>query len=204
MRRAKLVLNFIRFAILSKIAFYRNVIAKMKGNPLFPNPDVNFTEAEASIDSLETAYQKALDGNAADTAIMHQVEEGTDKLFRKIAAYVERIADDDETIILQAGFNLSKNPSPSQRPILTVEDGDKPGSVWLRRKAVPGSRSYIWQIAVGSLPTSEKEWATITASTQVEAVIEGLEIGVRHFFRSAAVTPDGTTAFCEPISRIVQ
>ncbi|MGC9151973.1 MAG: hypothetical protein ACP5F6_09495 [Microbacter sp.] len=58
--------------------------------------------------------------------------------------------------------------------------------------------------SVGSLPTSEKEWSTICATTQVEAVIEGSEINVRHFFRSAAITPDGTTAFCDPVSRIVQ
>ncbi|MBB3186643.1 fibronectin type III domain-containing protein [Microbacter margulisiae] len=204
MRKPKLVLSFVRLSIWEKIAYYRNVVAKMKDNTLFPTPDVPIADAEKKLDEFETAAQKARDGSTADTALMHQTEEETDAIFRKLAAYVERIADGDEAIILQAGFTLSKDPSPRKQPILMVEDGAMSGSVRLRRKAVTGSRSYIWQIIVGALPASEKDWVTLGVSTQVEYIAENLTIGTRYYFRSAAVTKDGTSAFCEPVSRIVQ
>lgn len=204
MRKPKLVFSFVRLSIWEKIGYYRNVVTKMKDNPLFPTPDVPIADAETKLDEFETSAQKALDGSAVDIALMYQREEEADAIFRKLAAYVERIAADDEAVILQAGFNLSKDPAPRQQPILSVEDGDNPGSIRLRRKAVQGSRSYIWQVAAGALPASEKDWVTIGASTQVKYIAENLTSGIRYYFRSAAVTPGGITAFCEPVSRIVQ
>jgi len=204
MKRAKLVLDFIRLSILEKVAFYRNVIDKLKSNPLFTDPDVTLADATTSVDTLESDYMKARNGGIAETAAMHQAEDDADKIFRKLAAYVERIANEDDTIILQAGFNLSKDPSPRQQPVLSVADGDKPGSVSLRRKAVMGARSYSWQLATAILPTTEEGWTSAGVSTRVDYEIDSLTSGTRYFFRVAAVTPDGIAAFCEPVSRIVQ
>jgi hypothetical protein len=145
MRKAKVLLTFLRLAILQRIAFYRNVILKMKDNPTFPTPDVTMAVAEASVNRLEAAYLAARDGSHTAIAERRKCEEETDNLFRKLADYVQRISDGDETIILSAGFEVNKEPAPRQKSEFTVDLGNKPGCVELRRQAVPCAGSYVWQ-----------------------------------------------------------
>lgn len=61
MKKLKAILDFIQFTVTAKIAFYRNVIAKLTGNPLFPEPDVPLTEAKTAVDKLEAAVLDAKD-----------------------------------------------------------------------------------------------------------------------------------------------
>jgi len=204
MKKLKAVLTFLRLSIIEKIGFYRNVIEKMTNNPTFPTPDVPLTEAKASVDKLETAYYAARDGSHVAIAEMHQYEDEADELFRKQADYVNRIADGEESEILSSGFDVSKEPSPRQKAELTVLFGDKPGTVILRRQAVKGARSYLWQNCQGDSPATESGWSVLGVSTQATYEISGLTSGTKYWFRAAAVTSEGTGAYTPAISKIVQ
>lgn len=92
MKKLKPLLDFIQFSVSEKIAFYRNVIARMTDNPLFSNPDVSLTDAKAAVDELETNYLAAKDGGRTAISAMHGSEDKADNVFRILEAYVDRKA----------------------------------------------------------------------------------------------------------------
>lgn len=204
MKRDRIVLDFVRIPIAQKIELGRSVLTNMKANPKFATPDVSLEALETKTDLLETRSVAALTGSKEATALMHQTEEEWDDLMRKLARYVDRIADGDSAVILNSGFSLAKQPSPSVRPEFSVELGDKSGSVILRRQKVEGAKSYIWQYCTGDTPMAKEcDWTTAQVTSKVTAELTGLTTMTKCWFRVAAVTPSGTTPFCSPIMQVV-
>lgn len=204
MRKLKLVLDFIKFSILEKISFFRGVVASMTNNPTYPNPDVPLATATALVDQLEKDYIAAQDGGKTATATMHESEEKAVVAFRKLADYVDRVADGDEALILSSGFHLSKEPSPAKRVELSATQDDLPGVVFLKRQAVQDARAYVWQYCTGDAPAAENGWTFAGATTKASHEVSGLTSGGKYWFRVAAVTTEGTTAYCAAVYRLVQ
>jgi len=203
MKKLKVILDFIRFAIAEKIAFYRSVILSLTDNDAFPTPDVSLTSAKTAVDDLENAFIASKDGSRTAISVMHDKEEAADAILRTLAAYVDRMAAGDETKILSSGFHLSKQPTPIQKAPLTVEDGANSGSVKLVAKAVEKAGAYIWQHAKDALPETESEWINSGTSTRSYYELTGLTVASKYYFRVAAVTPDGTSDFCAPVMKVV-
>ncbi len=203
MRRLKALLDFIQFSIPVKIAFYYNVIVKLTGNTKFPNPDVSLTEAKAVIDILEASYLATKDGSHTAVSAMYDAEENADSIFRILVAYVNRMADGNETAILSSGFHISKQPTSIQKPLLSVVDGDNSGCVYLVARAIDKAGAYIWQIAKDKLPQTEEEWATAGHSTQAFFRVSDLTVAGKYYFRVAAVTPAGTLDFTPAVMKVV-
>ena len=189
--------------MLEKISFFRTVINAMTNNPSFPAPDIPLTTATALVDQLEKNHIAAQDGGKTLTAILHDSEEKADEAFRKLSRYVENVADDNEAVILSSGFHLSKEPSPAKKVELSVTQDHTPGTVYLKRQAVEGARSYVWQYCIGDTPAAENGWTFAGASTQASHQISGLTSGGHYWFRVAAVTKDGTSAYCTPLHKVV-
>ncbi len=203
MKRVKVLLDFIRFAIAEKIAFYRTVVSDLTDNDTFPSPDAPLTYAKAAVDALENSSIAAKDGSRTAISTMHDNEAKADTVFRTLAAYVERIAAGDETKILSSGFHISKQPVAIQKAALTVDDGANSGSVKLIAKAVDKAGAYLWQYAKDTLPENENQWIFSGTSTQSNFELSGLSIASKYYFRVAAVTPDGTSDFCAPVLKVV-
>ena len=204
MKRDRIVLDFVRIPVAQKVEFTRNVIAKVRNNPKLANPDVKVEDLEAKADLLEARSVAALGGGKEATALMHQTEEELDDMLRKMARYVDRIADGDNTIILSSGFNLAKQPSPAVRPDFSVELGEKSGSVTIRRQAVDGAKSYIWQHCTGETPAAnESDWTTAQVTSKASVELSGLTSKTTYWFRSAVVTTTGTSAYNSPVMQVV-
>lgn len=203
MKRSKVVLDFLKFSIGEKIIFFRNVIAQMTGNTLFPKPDVPLEEITPQVNKLETDSMAAKSGAHPLVTVMNQTAKAVDKSFRKLAMYVDRIADGDPAIIQKSGFNVSKQPEPSNRKSFEVEAGENPCEVILYRKAQPGARSYAWQYVMGALPANDKSWIFAGCSTQTRFVVTGLESGSKCWFRVAAVTSSGVGPWSDPVMKVV-
>jgi hypothetical protein len=200
MKKDKVVLDFIKSPVAQKLEFTRGVISKMKTNPKFTDPDVAVEDLEAKADLLETRSVAALSGGKEATALMHQTEAELDDMLRKMAKYVDRIADGDNAIILSSGFNLAKQPAPALRPEFSVELGEKSGSVIIRRQAIEGARSYIWQYYMGETPAAnDADWITAQVTSKASVEITGLTPLTKYWFRSAVVTATGTSAFNSPV-----
>lgn len=204
MKKDRIVLDFVRIPVAQKIEFGKGVIAKMKGNPKFTTPDVTIADMETKTELLETRSVAALDGGKEVTALMHQTETEWVDIMRKMAKYVDRIADGDNTIILSSGFNMAKQPSPAVRPEFSVELGEKSGSVVLRRQAVEGAKSYIWQYCTGDTPeVNDTEWVVAQVTSKASVELSGLTALSKYWFRSAVVTASGTSAYNSPIMQVV-
>ena len=203
MKKLKVIFDFVRLIIAEKIGWGRTVITKMTKNPNFPTPDVSLDALIELTDLLEIHYVAAQNGGKAETTQMHQTEAQWDDAMRKMARYVERIADNDGAVILGAGFNISKQPIPSPRPELIVESGEKSGTVIVRRSAVQGAKSYLWQYNMTSLPDKDSGWTFAKATSKASVEIDDLVPINKYWFRVAAVTAKGTSAYNDPIMHFV-
>jgi hypothetical protein len=203
MKKEKVIFDFIKLSATEKSEFGTNVIQKMTGNPKLPTPDESLESMKAKNDLLQSRSVAALNGGKEATALLHQAEEDWDDAMRKEANYVNRIADGDGTVILSAGFNLAKQSTPGQRPEFSVELGDRSGTVNLRHQAVEGAKSYIWQHCTGETPADEAGWTVAKVTTKVVAELTELVPMTKYWFRVAAVTVDGTTAYCAPVMQVV-
>jgi hypothetical protein len=203
MKTAKALLDFIRFSVAVKIAFYHNVITKLTDNSQFTHPDISLEEAKAATEALESAFLATKDGSHMAHAAMYSAEEAADRIFRLLVAYVNRIANGDETTLLSSGFHILKQPATFQKPFLTVINGDNSGSVKIVAKAVARAGAYIWQMAKDKFPETEEEWTTIGYSTGANFQVSNLTAPVKYYFRVAAITPDGTLDFTSSVMKVV-
>jgi hypothetical protein len=203
MKKIKVLLDFIKLSVAEKIAFYRNIIAKLTDNPTYPTPEVPLTDAKAVVDALEAAFVASRDGSHSAISAMHDNEAAANAVFYKLAAYVEKVAEGDETKILSSGFHESRQPISRQKPQLSAADGANTGSVKLIAKAVDRAGAYIWQSAKESLPVEDSEWVLVATGTRSYHEISGLTVGGKYYFRVAAVTPDGTADFSAPVLKVV-
>jgi len=203
MKKQKAMLDFIQLSVIVKIAFYRNTLTRLTGNETFPNPDVSLAEAKAAVDALEAAYLATQDGSHTAVSAMHDTEEKADDLFRILVAYVNLIANGNETEILSAGFHVSKQSGAIQKPELDAQNGDNSGNVWLVARAVEKAGAYIWQYAKDVVPTSDEGWVTAGHSTQSYFQVKGLTVGSKYYFRVVAITPSGQTDYTAPVAKVV-
>ena len=203
MKKDHVVLNFVKLTIAEKIEVGRSVESKMKLNPSFTSPDVPLEELKASTDLLEARNVTAITGGKEATALMHQAEEQWVDKMRKTALYVDRIADGDAAVILSAGFDLAKQPSPAVRPEFSVELGEKSGTVLLRRQKVEGARSYVWQYTTQVSPIMNTDWVNAEVTSKASVELSGLTPLTKYWFRVAAVTIEGTGAYTMPIMQVV-
>ncbi|MEI6066650.1 MAG: hypothetical protein WCP96_04900 [Methylococcaceae bacterium] len=52
MKKIKVLLDFIKLSVAEKIAFYRNIIAKLTDNPAYPTPEVPLADAKTAVDTF--------------------------------------------------------------------------------------------------------------------------------------------------------
>jgi hypothetical protein len=46
------------------------------------------------------------------------------------------------------------------------------------------------------------EWEQVYLGTYASCTIDGLTIGEKYYFRVAAITADGMSEYCEPVSKV--
>ena len=203
MKKYKVLLDFVKLPPAVKIIFCRNVILNLTGNPSYLTPDVTLADAIAAIDDYEQSCLANTDGSHIAKVIMHNKGKVLDSLFINLAAYVQRIADGNEAMILSSGFSVTNQPVPQQKAVLAVTDGPNAGSITLTAKAVEFAVAYIWQYVKGGIPENEADWLVAGYSTSAHFDMTGLDDFTKYYFRYAAITTQGTTDFCEPVAKVI-
>jgi|SRR5665647_47805 len=203
MRKNSVVLDFLKFSVPNKVIFGRTVNAKMSVIDLFKDSIVPYDVSNAIIAKLESTYMSSRSGDHEQIALMHQAEIEFDDIYRKVGYNVNFQANGDEAIILSTGFHLAKQPAPSEKPEFTVETGTVPGSIKLKRKAVEGASSYVWQYYIGTDTPSENDWLFGSSTTQATYEMTGLPSVTKGWFRVAAVTPAGMQPFTDAIMKVI-
>ena len=199
----KVLLSFVHHSLKTKVSYYHNVLAKLTGNLTYATPDPSLADAAALLNQLEAALVSASDGSHTAISAVHDCEIATDKAFRGLALYVDKIADGDETKILSAGFQASKDPTPRIKVPLLANDGSHSGCVNLISDTHPKGCAYIFRVSKDVLPTDANGWTVVATVAQSKYEVSGLVVGCYYYFDVAVVTPTGTTDFCAPVKKLV-
>ena len=176
----------LRQAIPDNLRTGRQIIAAMTNNPNFvtPHPPLADVTAKANV--------------ADDAEILF------DSQFRKLAAYVESIADKAETIIASAGMQTEASrttPSTLATPgALTATAGNHEGEINLSWAKVDNSRSYIIQLSPD--PPTAESWGHAETVTIANKTIQNLTSGKEYCFRVAAIGSLGQSGWSEPATKV--
>jgi hypothetical protein len=204
MSRIKLNL---RQPVPDKLQTGRQIIAAMTNNPNFATPHPPLADIAASLSTLDEAY-KAHQIAKADARTKANVADDAeiqlDRHLRKLAAYVESIADTDETIIASAGMQTKASrttPSVLLAPeALSANAGDHEGEINLTWRKVDNAKSYIIQSSLD--PPTGESWSHAEAATVANKTIQNLTSGKKYWFRVAAIGSLGQSGWSEPATRI--
>jgi hypothetical protein len=179
----------------------------MTNNPNFASPHPPLADVTASLSTLDDAYKAyqiaKLDARTKAN-VTDDAEIQLDSQLRKLAAYVESIADKDETIIASAGMQtkaVRTAPSALAAPeALSAAAGDREGEINLSWRKVENSRSYIIQIS--SDPPSADSWGHAETVTVANKTLQNLTSGKKYWFRVAAIGSLGQSGWSEPATKI--
>ena len=117
--------------------------------------------------------------------------------------FVGTAANGDETIIIQSGFHVSKQPTLFQKPEIAVKYGAHSGSVIVNIKAIPGAVAYRCQYTTDASPSAATVWIEVDISTITTIQIDNLIPGTTYSFRFASISSAGTSDYSRPITKIV-
>jgi hypothetical protein len=206
----KIKLNLRNLSVPEKISRARQIVTSLTGNADFTTPHPTLAQVSASIDALETAYneaQAARQEAKARTSAQNQKEEDTDRILSQLASYIESVSGGDETKIRGAGLDVrggATSPSvvlSSTAPAaLEATAGDYDGQINLRWNRVEKAKSYV--IEKSSDPLTNVSWSQAAVVTKAQASITGLTSGSKYWFRVAAVTTGGQSAWSDPATKI--
>src|SRR5215212_4112026 len=204
MSRIKLNL---RQPVPDKLQTGRQIIAAMTNNPNFANPHPPLADIAASLATLDDAYKAHLIAKSdarAKAGLADDAEIQVDSQLRKLAAYVESIADKDETIIASAGMQSKAartTPSPLPAPeSLSAAAGSHEGEINLTWRKVENARSYIIQSSPD--PPSANSWSHAETATVANKTLQNLTSGKKYWFRVAAIGSLGQSGWSEPATKI--
>ena len=207
---SKIKFNLRHLSIPEKIARSQQIVAALTGNPNFTAPHPPLAQVTAAINELETASnaaQAARQNAKAKTAAQKASEEALDRIVMQLVAHVESVAGDDQQLILSAGLDVraaatasTASEAHSAPPTLTATFGDHDGEIDLAWDTVRGARSYV--IERSPDPPTESSWIHAAVSTRSQTTIEDLTSGTRYWFRVAAITATGQSAWSNPAMKI--
>lgn len=203
---ARIKLN-LRQPVPDKLQTGRQIIAAMTNNPNFATPHPPLADITASLATLDDAYkahQIAKADARTKAGVADDAESQLDSNLRKLAAYVESIADKDETIIASAGMQtkaLRTAPTTLTAPeALSATAGNREGEIDLSWRKVANSRSYIIQISPD--PPAADSWGHAETVTVSYKTIQNLTSGKKYWFRVAAIGSLGQSGWSEPATKI--
>ena len=192
----------------TKIENARHYVTAITGNANFATPVPALANITTAVDELEVAYNAALAGGKALTAVMRDKEAQLDNLVTLLSHYVSATANGSDTIILSAGMNVKASSGGRRIAGFVVKQGAMPGQLKLRTDYLKG-HAFIFQMVENAVPdenaetTPEDTWKQIGVSPRASFVIENLEPGKKYWFRVASVGTEGQNAWSEPMMKKV-
>ncbi|MFC2093578.1 hypothetical protein ACFLSV_06730 [Bacteroidota bacterium] len=151
-------LDFKRLSIPEKTVFGQNVFEQMTANAaIFVTPDVALATLQSKNDTLADTAEAAEGGDHAKVAAMHAAEKDWDTTFSTEADYVDRIANGNETIILQSGFHATKSETtpasiPDVPDVKEPKVNPLPGSIHVEVEYHQGVKNYLYFVSTSNTP----------------------------------------------------
>jgi hypothetical protein len=196
-------LAFARKLVTELIAFARNIITLMTGNPQYPTPSPTLAAITTAVNALETAVHEALDGGKIAIATRNAAQAEVLSLLRQLASYVTGNCDADLVLLLSSGFEPVKAPSPvgvlpapeNLRASLTGISGQ----LHLRFDRVANAVNYSVQTA----QSPDGPWEDQELSTSTRVLITDLTPGKVYWVRAQANDSAGPSGWGGPANAMV-
>ncbi len=168
--------------------FAATVLSRVSGNPKFSalQPFVS-AELQPAYDRFAFALQEAADGGRTKVAIKRAQRMALTDLLEIMAAHLQTMPDNSETLILESGFHprrrVFRSSDPEQVQGLRASNGEHSGEVILEFEHPDTARSYgiEWSSDGG------QQWQNGTYSTARRAVLHGLPTYQNVQFRVYAI-----------------
>jgi len=203
MKTLRVALNFNRLADGDLSAFTNNVINSMTATSTFSKPPVPLADVGKLLAAFEKAVAAAIDGGSAQTAAKNAAREALLAALRKLAAFVQMTADQDEALLRTSGFvpvsTTSRTPTKLSTPAIVAVDNEGTTKLSVRLKPVANARSYeIKALNGATMP------AASVISTQARRIIIGnLTPGTTYTLQARAIGgADGYSEWSDPVSHM--
>lgn len=182
-----------RLSIAQIVIVGRIPLAKLSGNPNFPNPPFPIHELDGELSSLEELER---DFHGGSRFVKPQRDAILKSFIRKMTLmtkYVNAAANGDLDKLISSGFELHKKRTQATIPpmIHKINCINSPldGAVRVMWSGIRGKSFYIVQTT--TTPSVENSWKDVKVCTPVNCVVYNLEVGKFAYFRVCAKSVAG-------------
>ncbi len=186
------------------------ILEAMTGNAHFPEPSVPMAEFEGAIKEYEKHAAEALQTQSRLAfAARNSARQQLTAMLKKLAFYVNEVAESTHEKLLTSGFPLSRETSRRQFPGIVdnvrLRDGGYSGCLKLsfsKQKHVP-LYEYRYALKAGQ-ETADLEWTEARLSSSTKVTLSGLRPLTVCYAQVRALNGEGRSEWSEPVSFIVR
>lgn len=202
MKSLRVALGFNRISDGDLSAFTNTVITSMTGNAAFNKPPVAFADVTKALDTFDKAVAAAMDGGTALTAAKNAAREALLAILRKLAAYVQIVADQDMALLLSSGFsavNIGRGQTKLDKPTIMEVDNEGTTKLAVRLRSVPRARSYEVRAVNGATTPA----ASVIATQARRIIVGNLTPGTTYNIQARAIGgSEGYSEWSDPVSHM--
>lgn len=200
----RLIVNTLAKCADSEIAkITRYILDCTKNNEKFPNPNPSPDAVEKALQDYEVALSNAGGRDRKLVAVKKVKRAELYALLKDLAAYVTKVSQGDEAILISSGFPVTvKRSADAKRPPAVEVNMAAPGEATTRIKKAARARAYLHQYAADPL-TADTKWEGETSHLN-EHTFTGLPSATKMWFRVIVLTRTGDKLAWDPVSRVLQ
>jgi hypothetical protein len=198
--KSLVLFNFKRLSQTALAAFAHDVIGLMLADAQFNDLKPQVEDLKARYDAYQSAAVAAVNGGRLAILERDEAYENLLKQLTTVARFVEIIADDRESVVLAAGFNVRKSSrsidSVAPPTGLVVENLQRSGALRLYWQGATGAVNY----AIEHLAKGEPAWKNGKYTTRQEVVLENYQPGTFVEFRIRSLgRKELESDWCSPV-----
>jgi hypothetical protein len=197
----KILVDFSKYTITALLDKAQTIIDSLTTNPNVPTPQPSVAELQDAMDDLTTASAAANTGGQQAKVIRDQKKEALIALLKQEAVYVTMVANGDTAIMLSAGFDISKIPSPIgplPKPAKFIVSSPQKGWLQAKVKAIKGAKNYQFEYK----KVEDTDW-TVVSLTKTRLVVQGLESTKEYIARVLPIGASEERAYSDEITAVV-
>jgi hypothetical protein len=200
-RPQKILIDFNQFSDSDLVTRAQTVIDSLTGNPDITTPQPTIPQLQTGVDDFRIAITAAETGGKQQREIRDQKRLTLIELLQQEATYVSMIANKNVAIMLGAGFDVSKIPSPVgplPKPTKFVVSSPQKGWLKLSLTRIKGAGSYQYEYK----KVEDTQW-TILTEKRAKIIVQGLESAKEYVARVLPIGASTDKTYSDEITAVV-
>jgi len=182
------------------------VIENMENNPDFPDPPTALQELKKILPEFYQALVEAQSRDKYLVSVKNDKKAIVLNLLQELVDYVTVTCKGDRTLMLCSGFKVNNENGSSNKQPPTIEKLDvelsQPGEAITRIRHVTNAIAFVHQFTTEP-PGKHTRWFG-EGSSLGSYTFQGLDSGIRHWFRVVAIGYHGQRGYSPIVTRIIQ